>query len=93
MPQRLNETWEAELGPTAVSIHEQYLHTIGNLTLTGMNESMGNSAFGDKKKVFAGSNFALNKDFSQQTKWDQSTILERSKTLGKLSLTIWTPTS
>jgi hypothetical protein len=89
MPQQLNEAWEAELGSNAADIHNRYLHTIGNLTLTGMNESMGNSSFAEKKKTFAGSGFALNKYFANPAQWNGTTIVERSKVLGELAVDIW----
>ncbi len=89
MPQQLNETWESELGPEAATIHGQYLHTIGNLSLTGMNESMGNSPFAEKKKVFVESNFALNKYFSPCVTWDADSIVNRAVALGNLALNIW----
>ena len=89
MPQQLNETWETELGPRAAEVHSRYLHTIGNLTLTGMNESMGNSSFAEKKKTFAGSSFALNKHLVQPTKWDEAAIVHRSRALGNLAVNIW----
>ncbi|GHS46859.1 hypothetical protein VN1165_09970 [Helicobacter pylori] len=37
MPQKLTEEWERDLGENFQEIHDKYLHTIGNLTLTGYN--------------------------------------------------------
>ena len=48
MPQTLNEAWEEELGSNAADTHDRYLHTVGNLTLTGMNEPMGNETIYSK---------------------------------------------
>jgi uncharacterized protein with ParB-like and HNH nuclease domain len=89
MPQTLNEDWEEELGENAAKIHSTLMHTIGNLTLTGKNEPMGNSKFSRKKSVFQKSNFALNKYVSEFNIWNQSTIEARALHLGQLAKTIW----
>ncbi|KMT70992.1 hypothetical protein AB992_03020, partial [Helicobacter pylori] len=39
MPQTLTEEWERDLGENFQEIHNKYLHTIGNLTLTGYNST------------------------------------------------------
>ena len=41
MPQSLTTEWAEMLGPHAVDIHSQWLHTPGNLTLTGYNPGIG----------------------------------------------------
>ena len=89
MPQTLNEIWEEQLGQTATQVYDTYLHTIGNLTLTGRNESMGNMQFSAKKLVFAQSNLALNKDFANCTVWTEPSIRERAAKLGQIALRIW----
>ncbi len=89
MPQSLSQVWYNELGDGADAVHVQYLHTIGNLTLTGQNESMGNKAFVDKKDVFAQSNFALNKYFDSCDSWNAETIVRRAERLGEIAVKIW----
>ena len=37
MPQTLSPAWKKSLGDNYSEIHEKYIHTIGNLTLTGYN--------------------------------------------------------
>lgn len=49
MPQTLTPQWRSELGEDADTIHEQYLHTFANLTLTGVNSELSNNSFADKK--------------------------------------------
>ncbi|GAA7906965.1 hypothetical protein HpBT056_01400 [Helicobacter pylori] len=41
MPQTLTEEWERDLGENFQEIHDKYLNTIGNLTLTGYNPEYG----------------------------------------------------
>jgi hypothetical protein len=89
MPQNLSKAWEEDLGAEASHIRSTYLHTIGNLTLTGKNEPMGNSAFSEKKKVFVESNFELNKYFKNSTVWNEKTIRARAQDLGKVALKLW----
>ncbi len=55
MPQTLTEDtedteeWKKDLGENFQEIHNKYLHTIGNLTLTGYNSEYSNKSFQEKK--------------------------------------------
>ncbi|MCY3833583.1 MAG: DUF262 domain-containing protein [Chloroflexi bacterium] len=89
MPQSLSQAWYEELGSGADAIHVQYVHTIGNLTLTGQNESMGNKPFAEKKEVFAQSNFGLNKYFAGCDSWNAESIVRRAERLGEVAVKIW----
>ncbi len=89
MPQNLNEQWKSTLGEDATSVHATYLHTIGNLTLSGLNEAMGDISFEDKRQFFAKSNFALNKQICEYNHWNKEEIIERSRKLGEIALQIW----
>jgi hypothetical protein len=62
-------------------VHKDYLHTLGNLTLTGYNPELAQKPFGEKKKIFIQSHFELNKYFAQLTLWRQEEILNRADTL------------
>lgn len=50
MPQTLSDEWKTDLGSDAEQIHSTYLHTLGNLTLTGYNSEYQNKRFVDKKE-------------------------------------------
>ena len=89
MPQTLNESWESTLGKEAVNTHSIYLHTIGNLTLTGLNEPMGNSPFHKKRIIFEKSNFSLNQSLSKQTSWNAEQIISRANELCEIAIKIW----
>ncbi|GAA8167910.1 hypothetical protein HpKG12_13890 [Helicobacter pylori] len=54
MPQTLTEEWEKDLGQDYERIHTQYLHTIGNLTLTGYNPEYSNKSFQEKQGMEKG---------------------------------------
>ena len=49
MPQTLSSKWKATLGDDWERIHEQYLHTMANLTLTGYNSQYSNLTFIEKR--------------------------------------------
>ncbi len=50
MPQTLTEEWERDLGGNFQAIHDKYLHTIGNLTLTGYNKEV--TSLSKKKEIW-----------------------------------------
>ncbi|KEI99894.1 hypothetical protein N496_10130 [Clostridium botulinum A2B3 87] len=92
MPQELNKNWREMLGQGFEEIHNKYLHTIGNLTLTGYNSSMSNRSFYDKKNMkngFKDSRLKLNKYLVLADKWNEKSILKRTELLFSIALDIW----
>lgn len=95
MPQNdnLSNTWKKDLGENWVDIHQKYLHTIGNLTLTGYNSELSDKDFLEKRDMEGGfrkSPFRLNKCLYNLDIWNEDTILKRAELLYKKALTIWT---
>jgi hypothetical protein len=90
MPQSLSAAWRADLGPKAIEIHERYLHTIGNLTLSGYNADLGNEAFAVKREMLRRSNFELNKEIATADRWTEEQIVTRAHSLAKRAVKIWT---
>jgi Protein of unknown function DUF262/Protein of unknown function (DUF1524) len=74
---------------------EDYLHSIGNLTIDpqSANSSKGNSDFPIKKsKYFAKAPFKIQnelEDYVQNGKWSSESIRKRSKVLIKFALSTW----
>lgn len=94
MPQNinLNEKWKEDLGANYKDIQKQYIHTIGNLTLTAYNSEMSDKSFTDKLNMSGGfkeSALRLNSYVVKQDKWNKDTIEERANELSKLSQVIW----
>jgi len=92
MPQTLTKNWMSSLGPDFHQIHEKWLHTIGNITLTGYNSKMSNKSFIEKRdmqKGFKESRLFLNKYISDLDKWDEENIKKRSEILCEVALKIW----
>ncbi len=95
MPQTLTEEWERGLGENFKEIHDKYLHTIGNLTLTGYNSEYSNKSFQEKQgmeKGFKNSPLRLNQDLkdSKSLSFGEEEIKKRANNLADLALKIWT---
>ena len=94
MPQneKISADWEKELGSDYLTVHQIYLHTIGNLTLTAYNPSLSDKSFALKKsteKGFLKSPLFLNESIAQATQWNKETIENRAELLVKKALVIW----
>lgn len=92
MPQTLSQGWREILGNEADRIHEQWLHTISNLTLTGYNSKYSNRSFHEKKTMtdgFTKSGIRLNHYIAQFDKWTENELKLRKAELEKMALEIW----
>lgn len=92
MPQKLNDKWRASLGPDHKRIHEDYLNSPGNITLTGYNSEYGNRPFAykrDTKGGFKQSPLKLNKDLGTIKKWTEDTIKHRASNLADMATKVW----
>ncbi|GAA9313287.1 DUF262 and DUF1524 domain-containing protein [Helicobacter pylori] len=93
MPQTLTEEWKRDLGENFQAIHDKYLHTIGNLTLTGYNEKYSNRSFQEKrdmKKGFKDSPLSLNQSLRDLESFGEEKIKKRANDLADRALEIWT---
>ncbi len=92
MPQKLTEEWERDLGENFKEIHDKYLHTIGNLTLTGYNSKYSNKSFQEKRDIekgFKDSPLRLNQGLKAKS-FGEEEIKKRANDLADLALKIWT---
>ncbi|WP_121015697.1 DUF262 and DUF1524 domain-containing protein [Helicobacter pylori] len=93
MPQTLTEEWKRDLGENFQAIHEKYLHTIGNLTLTGYNPEYSNKSFQEKRDMkngFKQSSLKLNQSLKDLEVFGEKEIEERANDLADWALKIWT---
>ncbi|WP_162970290.1 DUF262 domain-containing protein, partial [Helicobacter pylori] len=93
MPQKLTEEWKRDLGVNFQAIHDKYLHTIGNLTLTGYNEKYSNNSFLEKRdmeKGFKQSPLRLNQSLKNLKSFGEEEIEKRANDLADWALKIWT---
>ncbi|OOC32745.1 DUF262 and DUF1524 domain-containing protein [Helicobacter pylori] len=93
MPQTLDPKWEGDLGENFEAIHEKYLHTIGNLTLTGYNSEYSNKSFQEKQGMeggFKDSPLKLNQSLKDLESFGEKEIEKRANDLADWALKIWT---
>ncbi len=94
MPQNpdLSPEWREMLGPDWERIHETYLHTIGNLTLTGYNPELSDRPFLEKRDIqggFAMSPLVLNQDLRTLAGWTEAEIRARAERLATRATAVW----
>lgn len=94
MPQNIehNLSWQKMLGEDWQEVHSLYLHTLGNLTLTGYNAEMSNKSFDEKvngESGFKYSHLKLNESIVQCDVWDKKAIQRRTNILTDIILKIW----
>lgn len=94
MPQNIehNLLWQQMLGEDWQEVHSLYLHTLGNLTITGYNAEMSNKSFGEKvngESGFKHSHLKLNESIAQCDVWNKKSIQRRTNILTDIILKIW----
>ena len=89
MPQTLTTDWADMLGPRAADVHSRWLHTPGNLTLTGYNPELGNASFYQKKELLEDAKFSLTHEILKCDRWDENAIKTRGEALADRSVQIW----
>jgi|SRR5690554_289989 len=90
--QNLSPEWKEELGSDWSRIQATYLHTIGNLTLTGYNSELSDRPFTDKCMMSGGfveSPILLNKSLGQAKRWNEAAIQRRAEELANKASKIW----
>ena len=80
------------LGDDWESVHQTWLHRLGNLTLTGYNSNYSNRPFEEKKTIQGGfeqSAVRLNGYVRKQTRWTATEMEERGADLASRAVKIW----
>ena len=88
----LSAEWKNDLGDNWEEIQAKYLHTLGNLTLTGYNSEYSDKPFKEKKSMKGGflqSPLTLNEKVREAEVWNELAILERAAFLSKRAIEIW----
>jgi alkylated DNA nucleotide flippase Atl1 len=94
MPQTLTDDWRrmlVDLGQEPDQVHDQVVHTLGNLTLTAFNGTLSNNPFDRKREIYQASNLEMNKALVETAVWGRREILERAATLAERIIEIWPP--
>ncbi len=92
MPRTLTQEWKDALGENWELIYNKYLHTLGNLTLTGYNSEYSNKSFREKRDIdkgFRDSGLQINRSLSNLDKWGKEEIEVRAKELAEMAKEIW----
>lgn len=87
LPQKENAAvWKKEVGEDYSKVYENYLHTLGNLTITGHNSELGTKSFNDKKDIIRENSKAviLNREVLSADTWNEKAILHRAEVLASL---------
>jgi len=95
----LSKEWQAELGTDWQRIQQDWLHTLGNLTLTGYNSEYSDHPFAYKRDQvtdkdgnpvgFAHSPLKLNLGLGKVNQWDETAIKARAGRLAADAAKVW----
>ncbi len=96
MPQNknLSTSWREVLGSDWQNVQEKWLHTIGNLSLTGYNSEYSDHSFAKKRDMKGGfreSPLWLNEGLSALDYWNEDTIRQRAERLVARAVRVWEP--
>lgn len=89
MPQTVTDWWRGHLGDSWEEDHDEYLHTLGNLTLTSYNTELSNDPYDSKRAIYAASHIELNRYFADAPTWRTDDIERRAEKLADRALLVW----
>jgi len=90
--QNLSNEWRSMLGPEVDRIQQSWLHTLGNLTLTGYNSEYSDRSFSEKRDMkggFRASPLRLNEGLGARDRWDEDEIRARADKLAQHAVSVW----
>lgn len=97
-PQNPDPKWKLELETDEYNfIKENYLNTMGNLTLSGNNGKLSNKPFIEKREMnvdgreqgYKFSRLWLNRDLKEKSKWHKEEIEKRTEIIADRFLRVW----
>ena len=89
----LSAAWKDALGPEWQNIQTKWLHSLGNLTLTGYNSEYSDHSFPEKRDMpggFKESPLKLNQGLGQTEQWNEEAIKARAGKLATTAVAVWT---
>lgn len=88
----LSRKWQDDLGPDWQRMQETWLHTLGNLTLTGYNSAYSDLPFIEKRDMKGGfkeSPLRINEGLGIIDTWNEDAIKIRAQRLAQKAVQIW----
>jgi uncharacterized protein with ParB-like and HNH nuclease domain/predicted transport protein len=94
MPQnpKLSSKWQESLGEEWQRVQKTWLHTLGNLTLTGYNSEYSDRPFDEKRDMpggFKESPLKLNEGLGALDSWNENAIQQRASKLAGRAVQVW----
>jgi len=90
--ENLSQQWQDDLGQNWKQIQETWLHTLGNLTLSGYNPELSDRPFLEKRDMeggFKDSPLRVNEGLGTIGAWNEITIKDRARKLALRATEIW----
>lgn len=90
--ENLSKAWKDSLGDNWESVQQTWLHTLGNLTLTGYNSEYSDRPFKQKRDMKGGfkeSPLKVNAGLGSVENWNADSIQKRAKSLAATALKVW----
>ena len=88
----LSKPWRDALGENWRQVQNTWLHTLGNLTLTGYNAEYNDRPFPEKRDIKGGfreSPLQVNVGLGEWEIWDEDAIKARAEVLARKALSVW----
>ena len=92
----LSLQWRDVLGPEWKQVQEKWLHTLGNLTLTGYNAELSDRPFSEKRDMeggFRDSPLRVNEYLRTLEIWNEEEIQNRATDLARKAVAVWSAPS
>ncbi|WP_372922642.1 DUF262 domain-containing protein [Roseovarius sp.] len=89
---RLSKEWREALGDDWSAVQEKWLHTLGNLTLTGYNSEYSDRPFAEKRDMEGGfkeSPLRVNQGLGQVETWNEAEIKKRADRMARQAADVW----
>jgi alkylated DNA nucleotide flippase Atl1 len=95
LPQTLTTDWESGLldpddpALPPADVHQQWVHRLGNLTLTSYNPELSNAPYPKKRLLYRNSHFDMTRQIAEGQVWGPAQIKARADALADLAIDIW----
>lgn len=90
--ENLSPAWQEALGDDWANIQANWLHTLGNLTLTGYNSEYSDKPFHEKRDMVGGfgdSPLHVNAGLGKLSGWDEDAMKARADRLSNQAIDVW----